>query len=60
MTAVTEMGAIVFPPTPAFYTRIDSLDAMIDQTAARVLSLIGVESPLLKPWAGIEGPPGDR
>lgn len=60
MTAVTEMGAIVFPPTPAFYARLDSLDAMIDQTAARVLSLIGVESPLLKPWTGIEGPSGDK
>jgi 4-hydroxy-3-polyprenylbenzoate decarboxylase len=53
MTTVTEMGAVVFPPVPAFYAGLDSIAAMVDQTVARVLSLVGVETPLLKPWAGL-------
>jgi 3-polyprenyl-4-hydroxybenzoate decarboxylase len=50
---VTEMGGIIFPPVPAFYLGLDSLEAMIDQTVARMLELIGVESPLLKRWEGM-------
>lgn len=53
MTTVTEMGAIVFPPMPAFYAKLESLDAMVDQTVARVLSLLDIESPLLRPWKGL-------
>ena len=55
MVTVTEMGGIIFPPVPAFYLGLDSLEAMIDQTVARVLELIGVESPLLKRWEGLKG-----
>jgi 4-hydroxy-3-polyprenylbenzoate decarboxylase len=54
MTSVTEMGGIVFPPLPAFYARIASLDDMVDQTVARVLDLIGIDSPMLRRWSGIE------
>jgi len=53
MTTVTEMGGIVFPPVPAFYSGLESLEAMVDQTVARVLELINVESGLLRPWGGI-------
>lgn len=53
MVTVTEMGGIIFPPVPAFYLGLDSLDAMIDQTVARVLELIGIESPRLKRWQGL-------
>lgn len=53
MTAVTEMGGIVFPPVPAFYAGLDSIEAMVDQTIARVLGLIDIESALLRPWVGI-------
>jgi len=57
MTTVTEMGGIIFPPVPAFYLDLDSIGAMVDQTVARVLELIGVESPLLRRWSG-SGPAG--
>lgn len=53
MTTVTEMGGIVFPPVPAFYAGLDSIDAMVNQTVARVLSLVGIESPLLRAWHGL-------
>ena len=39
MTAVTEMGAIVAPPMPAFYARPRDLAEMVDQTVGRVLDL---------------------
>jgi flavin prenyltransferase len=50
MLQVTEMGAIVAPPVPAFYTRPDSVDAIVDQTVGRVLDLFGIESGLPKRW----------
>jgi 4-hydroxy-3-polyprenylbenzoate decarboxylase len=50
MTTVTEMGGIIFPPVPAFYLGLDSIETMVDQTVARVLELAGVESPLLARW----------
>lgn len=50
MTAVTEMGGIIYPPVPAFYHKPDSLAAMVDETVGRVLDLIGIETALLQPW----------
>ena len=41
MTAVTEMGGIIFPPLPAFYHRPTSIDAMVADTVERVLQLLG-------------------
>jgi flavin prenyltransferase len=49
MAAVTEMGAIVAPPMPAFYTRPQSLDEVIDQSVARALDLFGIETGM-KRW----------
>jgi 4-hydroxy-3-polyprenylbenzoate decarboxylase len=45
MTAVTEMGGIVFPPLPAFYHRPASIEEMVDHTVARVLELFDIEVP---------------
>ena len=42
MAAVTEMGAIVAPPVPAFYAKPDSLDAAITQSVARTLDLFDI------------------
>jgi 4-hydroxy-3-polyprenylbenzoate decarboxylase len=56
MLTVTEMGGIVCPPMPAFYAKLRSIDDMVDQTIARVLSLIGLESPALRPWQGVAKP----
>lgn len=56
MVAVTEMGGVVFPPVPAFYAGLESLDAMVVQTVARVLELFEIESPRLRRWSGLDGP----
>ena len=57
MVAVTEMGAIVFPPVPAFYVRPASLDDMVNHTVGRVLDLFDVDhSDLVKRWEGLRRP----
>jgi 4-hydroxy-3-polyprenylbenzoate decarboxylase len=53
MTAVTEMGAVVFPPLPAFYHRPQSIDEMVDDTVERVLALLGVSAAAPKSWNGL-------
>jgi 4-hydroxy-3-polyprenylbenzoate decarboxylase len=45
MTAVTEMGGIIFPPLPAFYHHPKSIEEMIDHTIARVLELFDIHVP---------------
>jgi len=52
MLAVTNAGAIVMPPVPAFYTKPQSLDDIVNYTAIRVLDLFGVEIVDSKRWKG--------
>jgi 4-hydroxy-3-polyprenylbenzoate decarboxylase len=54
MTQVTEMGAIVMPPAPAFYHRPRSLDDIINQTVNRVLDVLDIEldRDLFQRWQG--------
>lgn len=51
---LTEMGAIVMPPVPAFYHRPQTLEAVIDQTVNRVLDLFDIEldCDLFARWMG--------
>jgi 4-hydroxy-3-polyprenylbenzoate decarboxylase len=53
MTAVTEMGGIVFPPLPAFYHRPATVEELVDDTVERVLSLLGVADAETKAWGGV-------
>ena len=53
MTAVTEMGGVIFPPLPAFYHRPQSLDEVVAESVERVLALIGVAGAAPKPWTGL-------
>ena len=50
MTALSEMGAVIAPPVPAFYARPQSLAEMIDQTLGRVLDLFGLGAGTVKRW----------
>jgi 4-hydroxy-3-polyprenylbenzoate decarboxylase len=54
MAAVTEAGAIVYPPVPAFYAKPDSLEAMIDHTLGRVLDLFDIDSRTVSRWSGAQ------
>jgi 2,5-furandicarboxylate decarboxylase 2 len=60
MTAVTEMGAIVMPPVPAFYTLPKSIEDLVAHTVGRVLDLFGVHSARLARWQGMKGNPQER
>jgi 4-hydroxy-3-polyprenylbenzoate decarboxylase len=55
MTAVTEMGGIVFPPLPAFYNRPASIDEMVDDTVARVLDMFALGPARAAAWPGLRG-----
>lgn len=50
MLNLSEMGAVVAPPVPAFYARPESLDDMIDHTVGRMLDLFGLDTGLVKRW----------
>lgn len=53
MTAVTEMGGIVFPPLPAFYHLPKSIEELVDHSVARMLELVGIDVPRPQ-WDGIK------
>jgi 4-hydroxy-3-polyprenylbenzoate decarboxylase len=52
MAAVTEAGAIVYPPVPAFYAQPKSLTEMVDHTLGRVLDLFDIETGAVRRWSG--------
>jgi len=54
MVQVTEMGGIVFPPVPAFYAKPKTIDDLVAHTVRRVLDLLGIHSPKLARWSGID------
>jgi len=53
MTAVTEMGGIIFPPLPAFYHRPQSIDELVSETVERVLALVGLNHAAPREWGGL-------
>jgi 4-hydroxy-3-polyprenylbenzoate decarboxylase len=57
MTALTEMGAIIFPPVPAFYARPESIAQMVDHSVARALDLFDIEIEGLPRWGEDLHPP---
>jgi 4-hydroxy-3-polyprenylbenzoate decarboxylase len=54
MASVTEMGGVIFPPMPAFYSKSNSITEMVDDGVGRVLDMVGVDARgLFKPWEGL-------
>jgi polyprenyl P-hydroxybenzoate/phenylacrylic acid decarboxylase-like protein len=54
MEAVTEMGGVIFPPVPAFYSRARTIDDLVNHTVGRVLDLFGVEHESIRRWQGMK------
>lgn len=53
MVSVTEMGATVMPPVPAFYHRPASTDEIVHHISARAIDLLDLPiPPLADPWCG--------
>jgi 4-hydroxy-3-polyprenylbenzoate decarboxylase len=55
LTALSEMGAVIAPPVPAFYAKPQTIAEMIDQTLGRVLDLFGLDSGVVKRWGEPSG-----
>ena len=52
MAALAEMGAVIMPPVPAFYTEPKRLEDLVDNVVARVLDSFGYDWPKAKRWGG--------
>ena len=50
LLALSEMGAVIAPPVPAFYNRPETVENIIDQSVGRVLDLFGLEAPRVRRW----------
>jgi flavin prenyltransferase len=53
MTAATEMGAIIYPPLPAFYLKPQCIDEMVAEGVERVLTLLGFAGAEPREWRGL-------
>jgi polyprenyl P-hydroxybenzoate/phenylacrylic acid decarboxylase-like protein len=53
MVQVTEMGGVVFPPVPAFYSHARTIDGMVNHTVGRVLDLFGIQHETIARWQGM-------
>jgi phenylacrylic acid decarboxylase len=54
MLSVTQNGAIIFPPVPAFYIRPSSVDDLVDHTVGRVLDLFDLDTEDFRRWQGFQ------
>jgi flavin prenyltransferase len=50
MTRLTEMGAIIAPPVPAFYSRPKTLDDIVDHSVGRILDLFDIDAGIVHRW----------
>jgi 4-hydroxy-3-polyprenylbenzoate decarboxylase len=63
LTALSEMGAVIAPPVPAFYAKPQNIAEIIDQSLGRILDLFGLETGVVKRWGepfGAEDHPAAR
>ena len=58
MLALAELGVTIFPPTPAFYSRPETLDDVVEQTVVRILDQLDLELPSPTRWSGL--PPAEE
>jgi 4-hydroxy-3-polyprenylbenzoate decarboxylase len=56
MEQASDMGAIVYVPVPAFYSRPKTIADLVDHTVGRILDLFDIQHDLLARWEGIPGP----
>ena len=56
MAALSQIGAVIAPPVPAFYAKPQTIAEMIDQTLGRVLDLFGLDSGTVHRWGETNEP----
>jgi 4-hydroxy-3-polyprenylbenzoate decarboxylase len=57
LALLAELGAVIFPPVPAFYNRPKTLDDIVNHTVGRVLDRLRIPQDLVREWAGTQVPP---
>lgn len=55
LTALAEMGAVIAPPLPAFYSKPRTIAEMMDQSVGRVLDIFGLDWARTRRWQGMKG-----
>jgi len=56
MLALSEMGAVIAPPLPAFYGRPQTVEELVDHSVGRALDLFGLDSGRVRRWGETSGP----
>ena len=59
LTSLAEMGAVIAPPMPAFYTRPQTIEEVIDQSVGRALDAFGLDWAPVRRWGEDVGPKAD-
>ena len=57
LTTLAELGAVIFPPVPAFYDRPTTLDDIVNHTVGRILDRLRLPEDLVREWSGTQTPP---
>ncbi|WP_432838709.1 UbiX family flavin prenyltransferase [Dactylosporangium sp. CA-092794] len=57
MTAVTEAGAVIMPPVPAWYARPRAVADIVEHTVLKICDLIGVDTDIAPRWTGLDPDP---
>jgi len=60
MTQAAEQGCTLFPPVPAFYSRPQSIDEMVDATCGRILARAGIPNEHYAEWLGLKSESGSQ
>jgi len=50
---LTEIGAIILPPVPAFYHRPKTIDDIVDYTVGKTLDVFSIKHDLYQRWNGM-------
>jgi len=56
LATLAEIGAVIFPPVPAFYNRPKTLDDIVNHTVGRVLDRLSIPHDLVGEWVGTRAP----
>jgi len=56
LTTLAELGAVIFPPVPAFYDRPTTLDDIVNHTVGRILDRLHIPQDLVREWTGTQAP----
>lgn len=53
MSKAADLGAVIFPPIPAYYTKVDSIDEQCNQLVGRILQRSGIDNNINQEWNGL-------